>query len=56
MPPLRSLVKLRDNESYLSATAQLIEQDYALGQIVDETGKTLGFVSAKELTAVLLSG
>ena len=56
MPPLRSLVKLRDNESYLSATAQLIEQDYALGQIVDETGKTVGFVSAKELTAVLLSG
>jgi CBS domain containing-hemolysin-like protein len=56
MPPLRSLVKLRSDESYLSATTQLIEQDYALGQVVDETGKTLGFVSAKDLMAMLLSG
>ena len=56
MPPLRPLVKLRSNTSYLLATVQLIEQDYALGQVVDEAGKTLGFVSAKDLTAVLLSG
>ena len=56
MPPLRPLVKLRSNTSYLLATAQLTEQDYALGQVVDEDGKTLGFVSAKDLTAVLLSG
>jgi len=56
MPPLQSLVKLRGDESYLSATTQLIEQDYALGQVVDETGKTLGFVSAKDLMAMLLSG
>ena len=56
LPPLRPLVVLQAGETYLSALMRLMAADHALGQVVTESGRTIGFVSAQGLSGALLSG
>ncbi len=55
-PPIRSLVAISSEESYLSALMQLEASDEDLGQVVDATGRHIGFVSARHLSEPLLRG
>jgi magnesium and cobalt exporter, CNNM family len=54
LPPLRPLVKLEANDTYLSALERLLAADRALGHVVNDRGQTIGFVTARQLTNRLL--
>jgi CBS domain containing-hemolysin-like protein len=54
-PPVPTpLVELAENESILTALEKLIAADDALGHVVGPAGKTVGFVTTRELRGVLL--
>jgi CBS domain containing-hemolysin-like protein len=53
-PAPEPLVELADGESFLSALGKLIAARDALGHVVNAAGKTVGFVTGRELRAVLL--
>lgn len=52
-PPPRPLTKLRDTESFLTALGKLAQAEDALGHVVTATGKTVGFVTGRELRLTL---
>lgn len=54
LPPLRPLETIPAEETFLSSLARLLDVDHALGHIVDKQGKTVGFVTARQLNDVLL--
>jgi len=56
LPPLQLLVSLKENDSYLSALVRLLAADSELGHVVDDQGKSVGFVSVQQLTDLLLQG
>jgi putative hemolysin len=53
LPPPRALVKVDEAESLLTAFNKLHAADDGLGHVVNSAGKTVGFVSARELQAAL---
>ena len=55
-PEPKPLVELADGESFLSALGKLIAAHDALGHVVNAAGKTVGFVTGRDLRAVLLRG
>ncbi len=54
LPEPRPLVRLLDNISCLAAMRLLGQADDALGQVIDAEGKTVGFVTGRELRMALL--
>jgi magnesium and cobalt exporter, CNNM family len=56
LPPLHPLVALKENDSYMSALMRLLAADSELGHVVDEQGKSVGFVSVQQLTDLLMEG
>jgi putative hemolysin len=54
LPELRPMVILRDGQSCLSALRRLSDKEDALGHVVDQKGKTVGFVTGRELRMALL--
>lgn len=56
LPAPRPLIDLRDSQSCLSALRQLSLTEDALGHVVDDQGKTVGFVTGRELRMGLLRG
>lgn len=50
------LVTLQADSTYLSAVLRLLETDHALGHVVTNSGETIGFVTARQLTQHLLAG
>ena len=54
LPEPSPLVQLRDQQSCLSAMRILSQAEDALGQVVDSAGKTVGFVTGRELRMALL--
>lgn len=54
LPELRPMVVLRDGQSCLSALRRLSDKEDALGHVVDQKGKTVGFVTGRELRMALL--
>ncbi len=55
LPTPRPLVELQAEQSCLSALRQLSQSDDALGQVIGEEGKTVGFVTGRELRMALLN-
>jgi CBS domain containing-hemolysin-like protein len=53
-PQPKPMVQLADGESFLSALGKLIAANDALGHVVNAAGKTVGFVTGRDLRAVLL--
>jgi CBS domain containing-hemolysin-like protein len=51
----RPFVELSENETFLSALGKLGVGQDALGHVVNAAGKTIGFVTGRELRAALLS-
>jgi putative hemolysin len=54
LPEFRPMVVLRDGQSCLSALRRLSDKEDALGHVVDQKGKTIGFVTGRELRMALL--
>lgn len=54
LPEPKPLVTLRDNQSYLSALRMLNHADDPLGHVVSTEGRTVGFVTGRELRLALL--
>ncbi len=54
LPQPQPLVPLRENLSCLSALRRLARADDALGHVVAADGRTLGFVTGRELRMALL--
>jgi putative hemolysin len=54
LPTPAPMVELAENESFLTALGKLIAAHDALGHVVNAAGKTVGFVTGRELRAVLL--
>ncbi len=54
LPKPQPMVELRDDQSCLSALHELSQSDDALGHVVGEQGKTVGFVTNRELRMALL--
>lgn len=54
LPAPRPLVELQAEQSCLSALRQLSQSDDALGHVIGEEGKTVGFVTGRELRMALL--
>lgn len=55
VPPVpEPLVELNENETYLSALGKLGVAQDALGHVVSAAGKTIGFVTGRELRSALL--
>jgi putative hemolysin len=54
LPEPKPLVKLRDNVSCLTALRRLARADDALGHVVSSDGRTVGFVTGRELRMALL--
>ncbi|MAT70749.1 MAG: hemolysin protein [Planctomycetaceae bacterium] len=52
-PQPRPVTRLLDTESFLSALGKLSEADDALGHVVTAAGKTVGFVTGRELRLTL---
>ena len=49
LPEPLPLVTLRDRQTYLSALRKFSQVEDALGHVVDDQGKTVGFVTGREL-------
>ena len=56
MPPLRSLVEIRADETYISALNKLYDAGESLGHVVTENGETVGFVTTRHLSEPLFRG
>jgi CBS domain containing-hemolysin-like protein len=56
MPPLQPLERIDADETFLATLMRLQELDQALGHVVDRSGKTVGFVTARMLAEALLRG
>ncbi len=54
LPAPRPLIDLQAEQSCLSALRQLGQIDDALGHVIDNDGKTVGFVTGRELQLALL--
>ena len=54
LPEPKPMVELRDSQSCLSALRMLSQTEDALGHVIDEAGKTVGFVTGRELRLGLL--
>jgi len=54
LPDPHPLVELQADQSCLSALRQLSQSDDALGHVLGEQGKTVGFVTGRELRVALL--
>ncbi len=54
LPTPKPMVELRGNQSCLSALRMLSQTEDALGHVIDEAGKTVGFVTGRELRMGLL--
>jgi CBS domain containing-hemolysin-like protein len=53
-PAPEPLVELAENESFLAALGKLGVAQNALGHVVNAAGKTVGFVTGRELRSALL--
>jgi CBS domain containing-hemolysin-like protein len=53
LPSPRPLVELNENESYLSALSKLPVAEDALGHVTNNAGRTVGFVTGRELRLAL---
>lgn len=53
LPPLLPLVELKAQQTFLSALTQMSQSEDALGHVVDSAGKTVGFVTGRELRMAL---
>ncbi|MCA9231567.1 MAG: DUF21 domain-containing protein [Planctomycetales bacterium] len=56
LPAPKPLVQLQDQQSCLAALRMLSQTEDALGHVVDSEGKTIGFVTGRELRMGLLRG
>ncbi len=54
LPTPQPMIPLRDEQSCLSALRMLNQTEDSLGQVVDDQGKTVGFVTGRELRMELL--
>jgi len=54
LPDPQPMIELRDHQSCLSALRMLNQTEDALGHVVNEEGKTIGFVTGRELRMGLL--
>jgi len=54
LPAPKPMVDLHDHQSCLSALRQLSQSEDALGHVVNDEGKTIGFVTGRELRMALL--
>ncbi len=54
LPTPQPMIPLRDDQSCLSALRMLNQTEDSLGQVVDNQGKTVGFVTGRELRMELL--
>jgi len=54
LPAPQPMVELRDRQSCLSALRILSQTEDALGHVIDKEGKTVGFVTGRELRMELL--
>ncbi len=54
LPEPQPMIKLQGDQSCLSALRQLSQSEDALGHVVSEEGKTVGFVTGRELRMALL--
>ncbi|MEO2045166.1 MAG: CNNM domain-containing protein [Pirellulales bacterium] len=54
LPEIRPLVTLSENDKFLTALKKMSQAEDALGHIVDEAGRTIGFVTGRELRATML--
>jgi putative hemolysin len=54
LPAPRPMVVLQEDQSWLSAIRQLSQTEDALGHVVTAEGKTMGFVTGRELRIALL--
>ena len=54
LPEPEPLVELNAQQSCLSAVRKLGQSEDALGHVIDATGKTVGFVTGRELRLALL--
>ncbi len=55
LPDPHPMVELQSDQSCLSALRLLGQSEDALGHVIDETGKTVGFVTGRELRMALLN-
>jgi len=54
LPPSRPLIELQANQSCLSALRKLSQSEDALGHVIGDDEKTVGFVTGRELRMALL--
>ena len=54
LPTPRPLVRMQAEQTCLSALCDLSKSEDPLGHVVDNHGKTVGFVTARELRKALL--
>ena len=54
LPEIRPLVTLSENDKFLTALKKMSQAEDALGHIVDDTGRTIGFVTGRELRTTML--
>jgi CBS domain containing-hemolysin-like protein len=55
-PPIRPLVEVPVNDSYLSALMRLETSNESLGRVANLQGQTLGFLTARHLSEPLFRG
>ena len=55
-PPLRPLVEIRADETYISALNKLYDAGESLGHVVTDSGETVGFVTTRHLSEPLFRG
>lgn len=53
LPPPRPLVEIPDTESYIAALMRMYESPEMLGRIVSAQGRTVGYVSKRQLSEAL---
>jgi CBS domain containing-hemolysin-like protein len=54
LPEPRPLVTLSEHDSFFAALRKMRQTEDALGHIVDERGRTIGFVTGRELRSAML--
>jgi len=55
-PPLRPLIEIRADETYISALNRLYDAGESLGHVVGTHGETMGFVTIRHLSEPLFRG
>lgn len=55
-PPLRPLIEIRADETYISALNKLYDAGESLGHVVGSHGETIGFVTIRHLSEPLFRG